>query len=149
MSAKPLQERARQHSRFTREVRPKTVNRTPFKQSSVIGLDLQLPLALAGARASTRFARLCALQRHLASASKSVFNLSINLPRTTSPHTGGSEESRQLSQLGNNTPSLRFDQLSRIPLATHPNRHISNNTYPCTYSCVAHRIYKDDPFSFC
>jgi hypothetical protein len=50
MYAKPLQERARQHSRFTREVRPKTINRTPFKQSYVVGLDLQLPLALAGAR---------------------------------------------------------------------------------------------------
>jgi hypothetical protein len=61
-------------------VRPKTINRTPFKQSYVVGLDLQLPLALAGARVSTRFARLCALQRQLASASKS---LSTKLPSTT------------------------------------------------------------------
>ena len=83
MSAKLLQERARQHSRFTREVRPKTINRTPFKQSYVAGLDLQLPLVLADARVSTRFARLCSLQRHLASASKSVFDFSTKLPRTT------------------------------------------------------------------
>ena len=59
------------------------INRTPFKPSYVAGLDLQLPLVLAGARVSTRFARLCALQCQLASASKSVFNLSTKLPRTT------------------------------------------------------------------
>ena len=83
MSAKPLQERTRQHSRFTRDVSPEMINRTPFKPSYVAGLDLQLPLVLAGARVSTRFARLCALQCQLASASKSVFNLSTKLPRTT------------------------------------------------------------------
>ena len=83
MSTKPLQEKVRQHSRFTREMRPKTINRTPFQQSYAAGLHLQLPLALAGARVSTRFARLCALRRLLASASKSVFNLSNKLPRTT------------------------------------------------------------------
>jgi hypothetical protein len=64
-------------------VRPKTINRTPFKRLYVVGLDLQFPLALAGARVSTRFARLCALQRQLASASKSMFNLSTKLPRST------------------------------------------------------------------
>jgi hypothetical protein len=32
---------------------------------------------------ATRFARLCASQCQLASASKSVFNLSSKLPRTT------------------------------------------------------------------
>jgi hypothetical protein len=64
-------------------MRPKTINRTPFKQSYGAGLDLQLPLVLAGTRVSTRFARLCALQCQLASASKGGFNLSTKLPRTT------------------------------------------------------------------
>jgi hypothetical protein len=36
------------------------INRTPFKPSYVAGPDLQLPLLLAGARVSTRFASLCA-----------------------------------------------------------------------------------------
>ena len=78
MSAKPLQERA-DSTLGSPRVRPEMINRPPFKQSYVVGLDVQLPLALAGARVSTRFARLCALQCQLASASKSVFNLSSNL----------------------------------------------------------------------
>src|SRR5215831_5856324 len=42
----------------------------------IAGVDLRLPLVLAGSRAFTRFDRACASQRQLASASESVIDLS-------------------------------------------------------------------------
>jgi hypothetical protein len=86
------------------------INGTRFKPPYLAGLDIQLPLLLAGAAALTRFGRTSELQRQLASASDT----------TRRPYV--------------------FINFSAYPLTTFQNGHISHDIYSYEYSYVVHRI---------